>query len=67
MEGRHFFDMIGGLKCKTCNEKSPCHCPLSKVDEVVVNEKEFDKVRHHLRVLARSRPEDKYLLVTGLK
>ncbi len=28
---------------------------------------EFKKIVRNLRVLARSRPEDKYLLVTGLK
>jgi len=27
----------------------------------------FDKITKHLKVLARSSPEDKYLLVTGLK
>lgn len=67
LEGRDFFEMVGGLKCKACNEKSPCSCPISKVDEAVVNDKAFDKIRPHLKVLARSRPEDKYLLVTGLK
>ena len=29
--------------------------------------KEFKKYMHKVKVMARSRPEDKYLLVTGLK
>jgi Ca2+ transporting ATPase len=35
--------------------------------EVVSNLEEFKKYRTHLKVLARSRPEDKYLLATGLR
>jgi Ca2+ transporting ATPase len=35
--------------------------------DVVANGAEFDKIIHKLMVLARSRPEDKYCLVTGLK
>ena len=31
------------------------------------NMNEFKKIIDHLRVLARSSPEDKYLLVTGLQ
>jgi len=30
------------------------------------NQGQFNQVIKHLRVLARSSPEDKYLLVTGL-
>ena len=33
----------------------------------IKNTKEFKKIRTELCVLARSRPDDKYLLVTGLK
>jgi magnesium-transporting ATPase (P-type) len=36
----------------------------TKID-VVANMKEFRKIKVYLRVLARSSPEDKYLLVTG--
>lgn len=39
----------------------------NKVKEVVKNKEEFIKVWKNLSVLARSRPEDKYLLVTGIK
>jgi Ca2+ transporting ATPase len=35
--------------------------------EEVGNFKEFKELMPHLRVMARSRPEDKYLLVTGLR
>lgn len=35
--------------------------------EVVSNKEEFRLYRQHLKVLSRSRPDDKYLLVTGLK
>ena len=35
--------------------------------EVVENLEEFKKYREHLKVLARSRPDDKYLLATGLR
>jgi hypothetical protein len=37
------------------------------VNEGVKNKKAFEMISRNLRVLARSRPEDKYLLVTGLK
>jgi P-type E1-E2 ATPase len=37
------------------------------VDEGVKNLDEFKKIWKKLKVLARSRPEDKYLLVTGLR
>lgn len=35
--------------------------------DTVANAEEFDKIKDTLLVLARSRPEDKYALVTGLK
>lgn len=59
--------MIDGLICKTCNEASPCNCDPKNVKEGVKNLKVFKEVAKHLKVLARSRPEDKYLLVTGLR
>jgi len=36
-------------------------------NEVIENMKKFREIKKYLRVLARSSPEDKYLLVTGLK
>lgn len=67
MEGPEFYDRMGGLICKTCNQLAPCNCDPKKVVEGVKNIKAFEKIWKELRVLARSRPEDKYLLVTGLK
>ena len=67
MEGPVFYDLLGGLICRTCNNASPCECPPKKVKEGVKNMKIFKEIYKNLKVLARSRPEDKYLLVTGLK
>jgi P-type Ca2+ transporter type 2B len=67
MEGPEFYERMGGLICKTCKNDSPCNCDPKDVVEGVKNLNAFKAIRKHLRVLARSRPEDKYLLVTGLK
>jgi P-type Ca2+ transporter type 2B len=67
LEGPEFYDRVGGLYCKTCGNDSPCDCPEKKVVEAVKNKEEFIKIWKNLSVLARSRPEDKYLLVTGIK
>lgn len=67
MEGPDFYDLMGGLHCKKCQHSIPCKCKKKDVDEGVKNFELFAKIRENLRVLARSRPEDKYLLVTGLK
>jgi Ca2+ transporting ATPase len=48
--------MVGGISNSGAGEA-----------EVVANKEEFSLFRQHLKVLARSRPEDKYLLVTGLR
>ena len=55
VEGPEFNKKMGGLH----NE--------GQESERVKNAKEFKKYLPHLKVMARSRPEDKYLLVTGLK
>lgn len=67
MEGPVFYERVGGLYCANCNKDSPCECPDNKVDEKVKNKKEFESIWKNLDVLARSRPEDKYLLVTGIR
>lgn len=67
MEGADFYKAIGGLICNYCKEDSPCTCPSSKVDEGVKDLAAFKRLEKKLKVLARSRPEDKYLLVTGLR
>ena len=55
MTGKDFREQVGGLKK---NEDGT---------ETVGNVKAFRKVQKQLRVLARSSPEDKYLLVTGIQ
>jgi len=69
LEGPEFSARMGGLICKTCKKESPtqCKCDPKDVVEGVKNIKAFEALWKNLRVLARSRPEDKYLLVTGLK
>jgi Ca2+ transporting ATPase len=67
LEGPEFYRRVGGLVCENCNCDSPCKCPEKDVKEVVKNKQEFIKIWKNLDVLARSRPEDKYLLVTGIK
>ena len=67
LEGPEFYDRLGGLWCKTCKGAVPCDCDPKVVDEGVKNLNAFRSLHKTLKVLARSRPEDKYLLVTGLK
>jgi Ca2+ transporting ATPase len=57
MTGKDFREAVGGLK-KDADGKS--------LDQVA-NMKKFREIKQHLRVLARSSPEDKYLLVTGIQ
>ena len=35
--------------------------------DIIKNKEEFEKIWKNLKVLARSRPEDKYALICGLK
>ena len=58
MTGKNFRAAVGGLK-KAAGPKG------DEID-VVANMKKFREIKNHLRVLARSSPEDKYLLVTGI-
>lgn len=58
MEGPEFMKRIGGV---VKNEKDP------KQRETIQNAEEFDKIWRKISVLARSRPEDKYAMVVGLK
>ena len=67
MEGPEFYRRMGGLICRTCKNMSPCDCDRKVVKEGVLNLEAFKAIHKSLRVLARSRPEDKYLLVTGLR
>jgi len=75
MTGPEFIDLTGGVVCKKC-QTNDCDCPRDKETakkknkelrvDTIANPQEFDKIYKHLDVLARSRPEDKYALVTGL-
>ena len=67
MEGPEFYRRMGGLICRNCKVMSPCECSKKDVKEGVLNLEAFKAIHRNLRVLARSRPEDKYLLVTGLR
>lgn len=58
MEGKEFREFVGGLVNEGTEEEP---------DESVGNMENFKLVRDQLRVLARSSPDDKYLMTTGLK
>jgi len=58
MEGKKFRDVVGGLVYEQEDGKE-----VGKVK----NLEAFKVIEKELRVLARSTPEDKYILVTGLK
>lgn len=68
-QGPEFYAEMGGLVCRTCNKISPmdCKCKTEDRKEEVKNFKLFKELMPRLKVMARSRPEDKYLLVTGLR
>lgn len=61
MTGKVFRERIGGI---VTIQKGEGEDALE--EKHVQNMKEFRKIRKHLRVLARSSPEDKFMLVTGL-
>ena len=69
MEGKEFFTLTGGLMCKACGKDLPvdCKCEQKNRIEVVKNAKAFKDLVPTFKVMARARPEDKYLLVTGLR
>lgn len=80
MEGTEFLKLIGGVICDHCKDKADCTCVKNKNElrlpenkgkkvrkDVIQNGAEFDKIWKNLAVLARSRPEDKYALVVGLR
>jgi Ca2+ transporting ATPase len=61
MTGKQFRETVGGLVQKPDPEDP------SKMRDYVKNMNKFREVKKHLRVLARSSPEDKYILVTGIQ
>jgi Ca2+ transporting ATPase len=54
MEGPEFYEKMGGLVVRNGKEE-------------VGNYKVFKEMMPYMKVMARSRPEDKYLMVTGLR
>jgi Ca2+ transporting ATPase len=62
MTGKDFDAAVGGLK----QVAKPGGKPGETVD-LVGNMKKFREIKQYLRVLARSSPEDKYTLVTGIQ
>jgi len=61
MTGQQFRELVGGLK--RIEDKND----NGKLKEEIGNKKAFKDIEKQLKVLARSTPEDKYMLVTGLK
>ena len=61
MEGKEFRELCGGLVSLPDVEGD------GKLREEIGNKQMFKQVQAKLQVLARSTPEDKYMLVTGLK
>jgi Ca2+ transporting ATPase len=58
MTGSYFRNAVGGITTKI----------VDKIEvDCVTDQETFDKITKELRVLAHSSPEDKYLLVTGLR
>jgi len=62
--------------CSLCRTKE-CECPRTEAEakklkkkvrvDTILHQEAFNELIEHLDVMARSRPEDKYALVTGLK
>jgi len=66
MIGEDFRAAVGTIR-KVADPNDPETDPAKKkMIDAVGNQGVFNRVIKHLRVLARSSPEDKYLLVTGL-
>jgi Ca2+ transporting ATPase len=65
MEGKDFRSTVGVLKRIPVDPSEP-PSENRKMMNVVGNQGVFNRVIKHLKVLARSSPEDKLLLVTGL-
>lgn len=59
MTGKDFREAIGGLR----SEPQENGTTIEKIN----NMKKFRQIKDKLKVLARSQPEDKFMLVTGLK
>lgn len=58
MTGKEFRDAVGGLVSTQTED--------GFTKDKIKNTHAFKQIAAHLRVLARSSPQDKYILVTGL-
>eukprot|EP00921_Rhytidocystis_pertsovi_P011216 GHVQ01018104.1.p1 GENE.GHVQ01018104.1~~GHVQ01018104.1.p1 ORF type:complete len:1253 (+),score=188.78 GHVQ01018104.1:451-3759(+) len=75
MLGPEFYKMIGGVVCEACRTEV-CDCPSNEKEakigsrkvrvDVLGSPSSFENIANRLQVLARSQPNDKYALVTGL-
>lgn len=66
MEGPEFCDFVGGLVYKGTREQVTIMGKYPE-KERIGNKPNMIKIRNKLKVLARSRPNDKYIMVSGLK
>ena len=66
MEGPEFNKYVGGLVHKY-TKKPIAIMGKDKDNEVIGNLQHMKNVRQSLKVLARSRPNDKYIMVAGLR
>ena len=63
MTGEDFRKVVGGIVSDVKKDKDG---KILYQNDRVKDMKAFKKVEEQLRVLARSSPEDKYILVTGI-
>jgi len=66
MEGPEFYNYVGGLIHKDTGENIAVMGKDPSVEKIG-NMEHMKNVRQKLKVLARSRPNDKYIMVTGLR
>lgn len=81
LTGNEFFSLIEGIECTVCGKDiNECTDPKTKAQakkmkvsskkiqrHKIKNMEKFEEIAKDLRVLARSRPIDKYALVLGLR
>lgn len=68
MEGPEFYNFVGGLIYKDNGEEVVVMGKEDRKDQETVGDlKKMKIIRDKLKVLARSRPNDKYVIVAGLK
>lgn len=68
MEGPEFYNYVGGLIYKDTGEEVKIMGLEDRKDhESVGSIENMKNIRNKLKVLARSRPNDKYVIVSGLK